>query len=126
MTFSRRVRLFMIGLGLGTIVSWMMLGDRWNMDWAFNGRVHKRMHNTLTKATPAALTALDAKGITLATLKDSIDRFDVGFWSTTRTPDSLYYQMRGTLAGKPLELRVSVMRDYRADSTATLLSITDR
>lgn len=121
MTFQRRLKLFIIGLGLGTVLSYFFVGERWSLDWAFGGRVHKRLHSTLVKAAPSAEAQLGSAGIALATLRDSIHRFDVGFWRTRRTDDSLFYALTGDVDGRPLELTVAVLRDYRRDSTATLL-----
>ena len=123
MTFQRRLKLFIIGLGLGTVLSYYFVGERWSLDWAFEGRVHKRLHSTLVKATPAAGAQLASTGIPLHTLRDSIHRFDVGFWRTRRTKDSLIYALTGDVDGRPLELTVAVLRDYRSDSTATLLEV---
>lgn len=123
MTFQRRLKLFIIGLGLGTVLSYYFVGERWSLDWAFEGRVHKRLRSTLVKATPSAEEQLASTGIALQTLRDSIHRFDVGFWRTRRTKDSLFYALNGEVDGRPLELTVAVLRDYRSDSTATLLEI---
>lgn len=123
MSFQRRLKLFIIGLGLGTLLSYFFVGERWSLDWAFEGRVHKRLHSTLLKAAPAAEAGLNNAGIPLATLRDSIHRFDVGFWRTRRTGDSLYYALTGDVDGRPLELTVAVLRDYRRDSTATLMDL---
>ena len=75
MTFQRRLKLFIIGLGLGTVLSYFFVGERWSLDWAFEGRVHKRLHSTLVKAAPSAEAQLGSAGIALATLRDSIHRF---------------------------------------------------
>jgi hypothetical protein len=127
MTFSRRLRLFMFGLGLGTIVSFAIFGKSCtNMAWAPDGRVRLRMKTTLLKATPAAQEQLNALAMDLAALRANMDSLDVDFGASRRTDDSLYYALNGPVNGKDVVFEVAALRDYTVDSTATLLRIAPR
>ncbi len=124
MTFSKRLRLFMLGLGLGTIVSFAMFGKGCtNTAWTPDGRVRLRMKSTLVRATPIAHQQLEALGLDLAALRANMDSCDVDFGDSRRTDDSLYYAISGTVKGKAVSFNVAALRDYVIDSTATLLEI---
>ena len=124
MTFSRRLRLFMLGLGLGTLVSFAIFGKSCtNTAWAPDARVRLRMKTTLIRATPDAQAALDAVGLDLAALRGGMDSLDVDFSRSRRTDDSLYYELSGPVHGRSLELHIAALRDYTIDSTSTLLGL---
>ena len=124
MTFGRRLRLFMLGLGLVTIVSFMIFGKSCtNTAWAPEARVKLRMKSTLTRATPAADAALRTMELELADLRAGMDSLEVDFGASRRTSDSLYYAIGGKLKGRSILLRVVALRDYTLDSTSTLLTI---
>jgi hypothetical protein len=124
MTFGRRLRLFMLGLGLGTILSFMIFGRSCtNVAWAPDARVRLRMKTTLVHATPRAQTAMDALGIDLAALRASMDSLDVDFSKSRRTEDSLYYELSGPVKGRSVQLSIATLRDYAIDSTSTLLMV---
>ncbi len=124
MTFSRRLRLFMLGIGLGTLLSFAIFGKSCtNMAWAPEARVRLRMETTLVRATPDADAALKALQLDLATLRANMDSLDVDFSKSRRTGDSLYYEMTGQLNGRALALSIATLRDYVIDSTSTLLSV---
>ena len=124
MNFSKRLRLFMLGIGLGTIASFAMFGKGCtNTAWAPEGRVRLRMKSTLVRATPGAQQQLEALSLDLAALRANMDSFDVDFGDSRRTDDSLYYAIRGTVKGKSVSFNVAALRDYMIDSTATLLDI---
>ncbi len=118
------MRLFMLGLGLGTIVSFMIFGKSCtNTAWAPEARVKLRMKSTLTRATPAADAALRTMELELADLRAGMDSLEVDFGASRRTSDSLYYAIGGKLKGRSILLRVAALRDYTLDSTSTLLTI---
>jgi hypothetical protein len=124
MTFGRRLRLFMLGLGLGSALSFMIFGKSCtNMAWAPEARVQLRMKSTLVHATPQAQAAMDALHIDLAALRASMDSMDVDFSKSRRTNDSLYYELSGRVNGRPVELSIAALRDYVVDSTSTLLMV---
>ena len=124
MTFGRRLRLFMLGLGLGALVSFAIFGKGCtNTGWAPDARVRLRMRSTLVRATPSAQAALDTLRLDLAALRSAMDSFDVDFSNSRRTADSLYYELTGTMHGQPIVINVAALRDYEVDSTATLLML---
>lgn len=127
MTFARRLRLFMLGLGLGTVVSFIIFGKGCtNTAWAPEARVKLRMKSTLIRATPEAEDALKGLGLGLADLRAGMDGLDVDFGGSRRTDDSLYYTIGGSVKGRPVLLRIATLRDYMVDSTSTLLTIVPR
>jgi len=127
MTFGRRLRLFMLGLGLGTIVSFVLFGKSCtNTAWAPDARVRLRMKTTLVRSTPGADEAMGFLNLDLATLRASMDSLDVDFSKSRRTEDSLYYELSGPVNGRPVELSIATLRDYVIDSTATLLMVKPR
>ena len=124
MTFGRRLRLFMLGLGLGTIVSFMIFGKSCtNTAWAPDARVRLRMKSTLLRATPRAQEALDAMTLDLAALRAGMDSLDVDFSHSRRTDDSLYYELNGPVKGRVVQLSIATLRDYEVDSTSTLIML---
>ncbi len=127
MNFSRRLRLFMLGLGLGTVLSFAMFGKSCtNTAWAPEARVRLRMKTTLVHATPQADEALRTLQLDLPALRAAMDSLDVDFSKSRRTSDSLYYRMSGRVNGRALELYIAALRDYAVDSTSTLLSVSVR
>lgn len=127
MTFARRLRLFMLGLGLGTIASFIIFGKGCtNTAWAPEARVKLRMKSTLVRATPEADEALRRMGLTLDDLRSGMDVLDVDFSGSRRTEDSLYYAIGGELNGRSVQLYIAALRNYDVDSTSTLLSIGPR
>jgi hypothetical protein len=120
MTFKRRLKLFLIGIGIGCIAAYFFTGDRWSMAWAPEARVKLRLKTTLTKARPSAHTQLQAWGIPdVHAIRNDIDAYDIDFSDTRRTKDSMYYVMRKD----SLTIVVATMRDYEKDSTATLWEV---
>lgn len=114
----------MLGLGLGTIVSFALFGKGCtNTAWAPDARVRLRMKTTLVRSTPRADAAMTELRIDLATLRSSMDSFDVDFSKSRRTDDSLYYELSGPVHGRPMELSIATLRDYAIDSTSTLLMV---
>ena len=126
-TFGKRLRLYMIGLGLGTVLSIAIFGKGCsNMEWAPAGRVRLRMHSTLVRSNPMAQQQLGSLGITLEQLRASMDSAEVDFGASTRTDDSLYYHITSTLDGRRYSFVAAALRDYTIDSTATLISVSGR
>ena len=124
MNFGRRLRLFMLGLGLGTVLSFAIFGKSCtNMAWAPEARVQLRMKTTLVHATPRARAAMEALHMDIGVLRASMDSLDVDFSKSRRTDDSLYYQLSGPVNGRHVELSIATLRDYAIDSTSTLLMV---
>lgn len=127
MTFGRRLRLFMLGLGLGTLVSFAIFGKSCtNTAWAPEARVRLRMKSTLLRSTPEAGAALRALALDLAALRADMDSLDVDFSNSRRTSDSLFYRMHGNVSGRTIELDIAALRDYTIDSVSTLLMVRSR
>ena len=125
MTFTRRLVLFGFGTGLGCLLAWGIYGNRLNnTDWMPNYRVKLRLKTTLIKATPEAEAQLAPLNLSLADLRSTvIDSCDINFSDSQRSEDSLVYYVHGTVRGQQVQYMVATLRDFRTDSTATLVSI---
>lgn len=125
MTFTRRLTLFAFGTGLGCLIAWGIYGNRLNnTDWMPNYRVKLRLASTLIKATPEAEAQLVPLNLSLADLRNTvIDSCDINFSDSQRSEDSLVYYVHGTVRGQQVQYMASTLRDFRTDSTATLVSI---
>lgn len=114
----------MLGIGLGTIMSFMIFGKSCtNTAWAPEARVQLRMKTTLIRSTAQADSAMFMLGIDLADLRASMDSLEVDFGNSRRTADSLYYELAGPVKGRAVNLSIATLRDYDIDSTSTLLSL---
>lgn len=124
MTFKRRLLLFSFGIGLGCILAWAIFGKRLdNTDWMPNHRVKLRLKSTLIKSTPEADAMLAPLNLDLTDLRTAMDSCDIDFSDSKRSKDSLVYFVYGTVRGQQVHYMASTMRDFRTDSTATLVSI---
>ncbi len=124
MTFKRRLLLFSFGIGLGCLLAWGIYGNRLNnTDWMPNHRVKLRLKSTLIKATPEAQAMLAPLNLNLADLRTAMDSCDIDFSDSKRSKDSLVYFVHGTVRGQQVHYMASTLRDFRTDSTATLVSI---
>ncbi|HQV40113.1 MAG: hypothetical protein IPO60_13730 [Flavobacteriales bacterium] len=124
MSFKRRLLLFSFGIGLGCILAWAIFGSRLeNTDWMPNYRVKLRLKNTLVKTTPEAEAMLAPLHLDLTDLRNAMDSCDIDFSDSKRSKDSLVYYVHGTVRGQQVHYMASTMRDFRTDSTATLVSI---
>lgn len=124
MTFKRRLLLFSFGIGLGCLLAWGIYGNRLNnTDWMPNHRVKLRLKSTLINATPEAQAMLAPLNLDLADLRAAMDSCDIDFSDSKRSKDSLVYFVYGTVRGQQVHYMASTMRDFRTDSTATLVSI---
>lgn len=86
-------------------------------------KLKQRLGSTLVKAAPTAQQALDARGISLADLRQRMDSARIDFGASSRTDDSLIYAVSASLRGEDLTLRIGTLRDFDRDSTATLLGV---
>lgn len=124
MDIKRRFALYGVGLLIGGVAAYFAFGDRlMNAGWTPKERIKLRIAQTLTKATPAAVAALSAAGLTLEELRTAVPQAEVILAETRRSGDSLFYQLRAQPAAKPLLLTVQVFEDHRRDSSATLMRI---
>ncbi|MBK9420859.1 MAG: hypothetical protein IPN44_07385 [Flavobacteriales bacterium] len=124
MPFKRRLFLFGIGIFLGCLLAWGIFGNRLdNTDWMPNYRVKLRLKSTLIKATPEAQAMLAPLNLDLAALRTAMDSCDIDFSDSKRSKDSLVYYVHGTVRGQQVHYMAATLRDFRTDSTATLVSI---
>ena len=124
MTFQRRLLLFSFGIGLGCLLAWAIYGKRLeNTDWMPNHRIKIRLKSTLIKATPEAQAMLAPLHLDLADLRTAMDSCDIDFRDSKRSKDSLVYFVYGTVRGQQVHYMAATLRDFRTDSTATLVSI---
>ena len=127
MDFSRRLRLYLLGVLIGGVMAWFFFGQRLlNGGWTPEARVKLRLKSTLTRATPPAEEQLRTAGFTLEALRNAMTDPDMDVTDIRRSTDSMYYTLTGTVQQKKAILSVSVLRDYRTDSTATLLEVKGR
>lgn len=124
MDLKRRIKLFVIGLGMGTVAAYFIFGNRLgNTAWTPKARIKLRMRSTLVNATPEAHRSLDSLGLDLAALRGAMDSCEINFEQSRRTDDSLFYAMTAHVHGKNVSFTVAAMRNYEVDSTARLLRI---
>lgn len=124
MDLRRRLTLYLFGLIIGGGIAYWTYGERLTSGaWLPEAKVKSRLRSTLLKATPTAQLAMEAKDVDLEMLRASMDSARVDFGSSSRGKDSLIYAVRTRLRDRELMLRVSTMRDFDRDSTATLLEL---
>jgi hypothetical protein len=127
MDLKRRLQLYLLGLILGGLMAWAFFGKRLsNTAWMPEDRIKLRLRTTLLKAHPTAEAQMAQWPTDLNAVRASIDGGEVLFKETRRSGDSLYYSITTTVAGRNALLTVVAVRDYRADSTATLWELKGR
>ncbi len=127
MDLKRRLQLYLIGLILGGFMAWGFFGNRLsNTAWMPEDRIKLRLKSTLLKAHPTAEAQMAQWPTDLNAVRASIDSAEVLFNDTRRNGDSLYYSIQASVAGRKALLTVLALRDYRADSTATLWELKGR
>ncbi|MBL7957019.1 MAG: hypothetical protein JNM49_03590 [Flavobacteriales bacterium] len=124
MDLQRRLTLYLIGLIIGGGAAYFFYGERLTSGaWMPEAKLRQRLRNTLVKATPAAQSELDARGLSLSDLRQRMDSARINLGASVRGDDSLIYMVTTPLRGKELTLRIGTLRDFDRDSTATLLGI---
>lgn len=124
MDFSRRLKLFLFGIIIGSVAAWFIYGEKlMNKGWTPEERIKKRVEATLVKSTASAQQQLTAWPADLSQVKAGVPQSDVLVSETRRRGDSLFYTLEATVAQKRARLVVSVLEHYERDSTATLQSI---
>lgn len=117
--FFKRFRLYFVGLLIGGVLSYFFLGDRLaNKGWLPGERIKDRLTTTLTKATPEAQEALDARGITLADIRAEVKSGVATMKDPNHRDDSLFYFVQCKVKGKDLHFLSLMNKDFRSDSTA--------
>lgn len=124
MDLQRRLTLYLIGLIIGGGAAYFFYGERLTSGaWMPEAKLRQRLRNTLVKATPAAQSELDTRGLSLSDLRQRMDSARIDLGASVRGDDSLIYIVTAPLRGKELTLRIGTLRDFDRDSTATLLGI---
>lgn len=127
MDLKRRLQLYLLGLVLGGLMAWAFFGKRLsNTAWMPEDRIKLRLKTTLLKAHPNAQAQMAQWPTDLSAVRASIDSAEVLFKETRRSGDSLYYSIQASVSGRKALLTVLALRDYRADSTATLWELKGR
>lgn len=124
MTLQRRLTLYLLGLIIGGMMAYKFYGDRvTNGKWLPENKVKQRLISTLIKSSPEADQQLAQWSTDLTAVRLSLDSATLDLGASKRTPDSIYYNMRTTVAGRNAELTIAVLRDFDLDTTATLQRI---
>lgn len=124
MDLQRRLTLYLLGLIIGGALAYWFYGQRLTSGaWLPEAKLKQRLRSTLVKATPAAQQALDDRSISLSDLRVRMDSARIDFGASTRGKDSLVYAVAAPFNGSKLHLRISALRDFDRDSTATLLEV---
>jgi len=124
MSLQRRLTLYLIGLILGGMMAYKFYGDRvTNGKWLPENKVKQRLLSTLIKASPEVALQLAQWSTDLNAVRLSLDSASLDLGASKRTPDSIYYSMRTTVAGRNADLTIAVLRDFDLDTTATLQRI---
>ncbi len=124
MDLQRRLTLYLFGLLIGGGLAYWFYGQRLTSSaWLPEAKMKQRLRSTLLKASPAAQQALDAQGIALQDLRIRMDSATIDFGASERGRDSVVYAVRAPLNGRKLNLRISALRDFDRDSTATLIEL---
>jgi hypothetical protein len=127
MDLKRRLKLYLVGLLLGGVLSWLFFKQRLtNTAWMPEDRIKLRLESTLLKARPEAAAQMAQWPTVIDSVRGAVKDGEVLFKATRRSGDSLYYSINATVAGRPAQLTVAVLRDYRTDSTATLWDLRAR
>jgi hypothetical protein len=125
MTWGRRIRLYLIGFGLGLIICWIMFfknGNRNLSAWFPGSRVTKFI--ALSKkldADSSLICKLKCIGISLDDIRKATETGDVDFGksNTHKEPDH-EYDVKVTVKGRQMEIYFS---ENMRDSTARILQI---
>lgn len=124
MDLQRRLTLYLFGLIIGGAAAYWFYGERLTSGaWMPEAKLKQRLASTLLKAAPSAQAQLDARSITLEQIRQRMDSARIDFSASRRGPDSLIYAVSAPFNGRELQLRISAMRDFDRDSTATLLEL---
>jgi hypothetical protein len=124
MDLQRRLTLYLLGLIIGGALAYWFYGQRLTSGaWLPEAKLKQRLRSTLVKATPDAQQTLDANGITLSDLRARMDSARIDLGSSLRGADSIIYALDAPFNGRRLQLRISALRDFDRDSTATLLEM---
>lgn len=117
MTFRQRLNRFLIGLGIGTLICFVLFGQRDWFDWAPNARVLKRLNETELMMTERAKCLMDCRGISQDHIHYLIENGDVKFGESKVQQDPIIYIVE---AAREKEEKYQVTFEAR-DSTSTVV-----
>lgn len=124
MDLQRRLTLYLLGLIIGGGLAYWFYGERLTTSaWLPEAKLKQRLRSTLVKTTPAAQRALAEQGVTLDALRIRMDSARIDLGASVRGADSIIYAVDAPYNGRRLHLRISALRDFDRDSTATLLEL---
>lgn len=124
MDLQRRLTLYLLGLIIGGGLAYWFYGERLTTSaWLPEAKLKQRLRSTLVKTTPAAQHALAEQGVTLDALRIRMDSARIDLGASVRGADSIIYAVDAPYNGRRLQLRISALRDFDRDSTATLLEL---
>src|SRR6185503_17011444 len=120
MTWGRRIRLYLIGFGLGIIICFIIFRNRSLGNWLPGNRVTAFI--TFSKkldADSSLICKLKCAGISIDDIRKATGEVDFGKSDTHKVPNH-EYDVNITVKGKPLEVYFS---ENMEDSTAKILYI---
>ncbi len=127
MPLRRRIFLYMIGVLIGGALAYSFYGERLvSAGWLPEQKIKQRLASTLIDARPPAREQLDGMQVQLADLRKMMPDASIDLKNSRRTDDSIYYRVDMTVADRPAEMIIAVLRDFDRDSTATLWSIVQK
>ncbi len=125
MTWGRRIRLYLVGFGLGLIICWIIFFKNGNRDlsgWLPGSRVTKFIsYSKKLNADSSLICKLKCIGISIDDIRKATATGDVDFGKsdTHKEPDH-EYDVNIKVKGKPLEVYFS---ENMIDSTAKILYV---
>lgn len=124
MDFSRRLKLYLMGVLIGGVLAWLFYGQRLiNGAWTPEARVKLRLYHTLSRATPDARQRLQDSGVTVEALRKAMNEPATDLTDIDRRGDSLLYTFEAVVNGGRMHFVVCALRDYRTDSMATVVRV---
>lgn len=125
MTWGRRIRLYLVGFGLGLIIVWIMFYKNGNRDlssWFPSNRVLRFISfSKKINADSILLCRLKCEGISLDDIRKASTSGNVHFdKSETHKEPAHEYDVTMTVKGKALEIYLAENTD---DSTSTIIHV---
>lgn len=125
MTWGRRIKLYLVGFGIGIFICWLMFfrnGGRDLSGWLPASRVLKFIALSKTiDADSSMLCKLKCKGISMDDIRKATVEGDVDFGkSQTDKKPNHEYDVKLTLKGQPMDVYFST---NTVDSTVKILQV---
>src|SRR5690606_12764927 len=95
MKFTRRLKLFLIGFGIGLLMVVFFFGERSELltNWLPNARVIDRLQASTEEISPKALCQFECYNIEKDSLKSLIGRGDINFKESLTQQNPLIYRV---------------------------------